>query len=131
MEKGAGRAGLRGYSRKALLFIVCSNKAEAAQIAARLEEFPDAETGDCLFAGKVIEIHIGRKEATNEKEWQRIREDIARVDSPYTAIVSVMMLKEGWDVRNVKVIVPLRPCDSRQLTEQLLGRGLRRMFPPA
>jgi hypothetical protein len=40
------------------------------------------------------------------------------------------MLKEGWDVRNVKVIVPLRPCDSRQLTEQLLGRGLRRMFPP-
>jgi hypothetical protein len=41
------------------------------------------------------------------------------------------MLKEGWDVRNIKVIVPLRPCDSRQLTEQLLGRGLRRMFMPA
>jgi len=123
-----------GITRKALLFIVCSNKTEAAQIAQRLEEFPDAETGECLFAGKVIEIHIGRKEATNEKEWQKIREDINRVDSsdsPYTAIVSVMMLKEGWDVRNVKVIVPLRPCDSRQLTEQLLGRGLRRMYPPA
>lgn len=123
-----------GIARKALLFIVCSNKTEAAQIAQRLEEFPDAETGDCLFAGKVIEIHIGRKEATNEKEWQKVREDINRADSsdsPYTAIVSVMMLKEGWDVRNVKVIVPLRPCDSRQLTEQLLGRGLRRMFPPA
>jgi type III restriction enzyme len=120
--------------RKALLFIVCSDKKEAAQVAKRLAEFPDAETGECLFAGKVIEIHIGRKEATNEKEWQKIREDINRVDnpdSPYTAIVSVMMLKEGWDVRNVKVIVPLRPCDSRQLTEQILGRGLRRMFPPA
>ena len=123
-----------GIARKALLFIVCSNKTEAAQIASRLEEFPDAETGECLFADKVIEIHIGRKEATNEKEWQKIRDAINRVDSsdsPYTAIVSVMMLKEGWDVRNVKVIVPLRPCDSRQLTEQLLGRGLRRMFPPA
>ncbi len=123
-----------GIARKALLFIVCGNKTEAAQIAQRLKEFPDAETGECLFAGKVIEIHIGRKEATNEKEWQKIREDINRVDSsdsPYTAIVSVMMLKEGWDVRNVKVIVPLRPCDSRQLTEQLLGRGLRRMYPPA
>ena len=123
-----------GIARKALLFIVCSSKTEAAQIAQRLEEFPDSETGECLFAGKVIEIHIGRKEATNEKEWQKVREDINRVDSsdsPYTAIVSVMMLKEGWDVRNVKVIVPLRPCDSRQLTEQLLGRGLRRMFPPA
>jgi SOS-response transcriptional repressor LexA len=41
-----------------------------------------------------------------------------------------MMLKEGWDVRNVKVIVPLRPCDSRTLTEQTLGRGLRKMHPP-
>jgi hypothetical protein len=45
-------------------------------------------------------------------------------------VVSVMMLKEGWDVRNVKVIVPLRPCDSRTLTEQTLGRGLRKMHPP-
>ena len=123
----------QGIDRKALLFIVCANKTEAKEIAARLEEFADTETGECLFVGKVIEIHIGRKEATNEKEWQKIRQEIQQVDSndtPYTAIVSVMMLKEGWDVRNVKVIVPLRPCDSRQLTEQLLGRGLRRMFPP-
>jgi len=123
----------QGIDRKPLLFIVCTNKSEAGQIAARLEDFPDSETGECLFEGKVIEIHIGRKEATNEKDWQRVRQEIQQVDSqdsPYTAIVSVMMLKEGWDVRNVKVIVPLRPCDSRQLTEQLLGRGLRRMFPP-
>jgi type III restriction enzyme len=123
----------RGIERKALLFIVCNNKTEAGEIAKRLEEFPDPDTKDCPFAGKVIEIHIGKKEMLNEKEWQKVREDIALVDrndSPYTAVVSVMMLKEGWDVRNVKVIVPLRPCDSRQLTEQLLGRGLRRMFPP-
>ena len=123
-----------GIARKALLFIVCKERKEAAQVAKRLEEFPDPETGEFLFADKVIEIHIGRKEATNDKEWQKIRADINRVDSPdspYTAIVSVMMLKEGWDVRNVKVIVPLRPCDSRQLTEQILGRGLRRMYPPS
>jgi hypothetical protein len=50
--------------------------------------------------------------------------------NPYNVVVSVMMLKEGWDVRNVKVIVPLRPCDSRTLTEQTLGRGLRKMHPP-
>ena len=31
------------------------------------------------------------------------------VPNPYNVVVSVMMLKEGWDVRNVKVIVPLRP----------------------
>ena len=132
-KKEQGALDAAGADRKALLFIVCNNKTEAAQVAKRLEEFPDSDSGDCLFAGKVIEIHIGRKEATNDKDWQKVRADINRVDSndtPYTAVVSVMMLKEGWDVRNVKVIVPLRPCDSRQLTEQLLGRGLRRMYPP-
>jgi type III restriction enzyme len=45
-------------------------------------------------------------------------------------IVSVLMLKEGWDVKNVTTIVGLRPyaADSKILPEQTLGRGLRRMF---
>ena len=122
-----------GEGRKAILFIVCNTKAEAGQIARRLEEFSDPDSGETLFAGRVKELHIGLKEGTNEQEWRKIRDDVTRIDAadnPYTAVVSVMMLKEGWDVRNIKVIVPLRPCDSRQLTEQLLGRGLRRMFPP-
>lgn len=37
------------------------------------------------------------------------------------------MLKEGWDVKNVCVIVPLRSYESAILAEQTLGRGLRRM----
>ncbi len=42
------------------------------------------------------------------------------------------MLREGWDVRNVTTIVPLRPYSSKAniLPEQTLGRGLRRMTPP-
>ena len=42
------------------------------------------------------------------------------------------MLREGWDVRNVCVIVTLRPLTAanRILPEQALGRGLRRMTPP-
>ena len=41
------------------------------------------------------------------------------------------MLREGWDVRNVTTIVPLRPYSSKAkiLPEQTLGRGLRRMVP--
>ena len=40
------------------------------------------------------------------------------------------MLKEGWDVRNVTVIVGLRAyaAKSNILPEQTLGRGLRRMY---
>jgi type III restriction enzyme len=42
------------------------------------------------------------------------------------------MLREGWDVRNVTTVVPLRPLSSKAniLPEQTLGRGLRRMTPP-
>ena len=123
-----------GLKRKALLFIVCNTQIEAKQIAEQLEVWKPANSEETPLAGKIIEIHIGKKEQTDEKSWQKIRDDIKRVDSddsPYSVIVSVMMLKEGWDVKNIKVIVPLRPCDSRQLTEQLLGRGLRRMFMPA
>lgn len=97
----------------------------------------------------VIQVHVGAKENKNEAEWEKVRAVINAVDhdeilnprapepgqpptlpNPYNVVVSVMMLKEGWDVRNVKVIVPLRTCDSRTLTEQALGRGLRRMHPP-
>lgn len=99
----------------------------------------------------VIEIHIGEKQDSNETEWESVRQAVNAIDldeipdpegsrdergeplvvrNPYNVVVSVMMLKEGWDVRNVKVIVPLRPCDSRTLTEQTLGRGLRKMHPP-
>ncbi len=49
-------------------------------------------------------------------------------DSPVRAIVSVGMLKEGWDVKSVYVIVSLRSSVSEILTEQTLGRGLRLPF---
>lgn len=46
-------------------------------------------------------------------------------DSDVRVIVSVSMLKEGWDVKNIFVICSLRPSISDVLTEQTLGRGLR------
>src|SRR5207244_8301366 len=61
------------------------------------------------------------------------RDTARRVDegtSPINAIVSVLMLREGWDVQNVSVIVGLRPYTSKAniLPEQTIGRGLRLMF---
>jgi type III restriction enzyme len=57
--------------------------------------------------------------------------EIDGMESPYKAIISVMMLKEGWDVKNVTTIVGLRPygATSKILPEQTLGRGLRKMYP--
>jgi type III restriction enzyme len=41
-------------------------------------------------------------------------------------IVSVQMLTEGWDVKSVTHILGLRAFGSPLLTEQIIGRGLRR-----
>jgi type III restriction enzyme len=50
------------------------------------------------------------------------------VSSPIRAVVSVSMLKEGWDVKNIYVIAAVRAMESKLLTEQILGRGLRLPF---
>ncbi|MHB9094266.1 MAG: DEAD/DEAH box helicase, partial [Eubacteriales bacterium] len=69
------------------------------------------------------ELEILRKESNELDSWE----------SPYKVIVSVLMLKEGWDVRNVTTIVGLRAYSAKSniLPEQTLGRGLRRMYPGA
>ena len=48
--------------------------------------------------------------------------------STVRAVVSVSMLKEGWDVKNIYVIAAVRALESNLLTEQVLGRGLRLPF---
>ena len=57
--------------------------------------------------------------------------ELAKVEepaSPYRIIISVGMLKEGWDVKNVYVIASMRASVSDILTEQTLGRGMRLPF---
>ncbi len=50
-----------------------------------------------------------------------------RSGSPYKAVVSVLMLREGWDVPEVGVILLLRKFGSRVYGQQVIGRGLRRV----
>ena len=64
-------------------------------------------------------------------ELRKQANDLDGSDSPYKAIISVMVLKEGWDVRNVTTVVGLRAYSAKRniLPEQTLGRGLRKMYP--
>ena len=48
----------------------------------------------------------------------------------YDAVVSVAMLREGWDVPEVAVILPLRKMGSKVYGPQIIGRGLRRVRRP-
>jgi len=89
----------------------------------------------------VLSIHTNKKgeiietarTSRSKKELEHLREQANRIDSsdnPYKAIVSVLVLKEGWDVKNVTTIVGLRAyaAKSNILPEQTLGRGLRLMY---
>ncbi|MBK6368887.1 MAG: hypothetical protein IPF64_03410 [Flavobacteriales bacterium] len=50
--------------------------------------------------------------------------DIDKSDNPYKVIVSVMMLREGWDVRNVSVVLGFVLFgQSGDPPEQVIGRG--------
>lgn len=110
---------------KTVLFIM----ADTTRNADRVGRYLESEKG---LRGKVLVIHTDSKGVITKKDLETARvaaREIDKVENPYEVIVSVMMLKEGWDVRNVCVIVPLRAFDSPILPEQTLGRGLRKMAP--
>jgi type III restriction enzyme len=121
--------------RKAILFVMTDDTRNCDDVAAYLEShYPDLK-------GAVLVIHTKSNgeisEATsgkNKEELDELRKQANSIDgpdSPYKAIISVMVLKEGWDVRNVTTIVGLRAysAQSNILPEQTLGRGLRKMYP--
>ena len=75
------------------------------------------------FKDAVLVVH-SKKPDEDLKQLAAVEDD----DSPVRVIVSVGMLKEGWDVKNVYVIASMRSSVSEILTEQTLGRGLRLPF---
>lgn len=105
-------------SVKPALFVVCQDIEHASEVGQ-------------LLAGPEF---IGDPNAVLEITSQSSDEALAALDavespdSPIRAIVSVNMLREGWDVKNIAVIAALRKLDSEMLTEQVLGRGLRLPF---
>ncbi len=78
----------------------------------------------------VMTIDSGKKAELGENEWAPVRERLFNVDRHATprVIVSVLMLREGFDVNNICVIVPLRSSQASILLEQTIGRGLRLMW---
>ncbi len=122
-------------NKKAILFVMTDDTKNCDDVAAYLEgNYPDLKGAVLVIHtknnGEISESATGK----NKDELVLLRKqanEIDGMDSPYKAIVSVMMLKEGWDVRNVTTIVGLRAyaAPSNILPEQTLGRGLRKMYP--
>jgi len=135
--------------RKPILFVMTEDASAANEIADYLDS-----AAFSLLKGRVLNIHTrlkgrikivmrgGREikefvesetgmKPDDLRDLREMSRELDKKDSKFRCVVSVMMLREGWDVRNVTTIVPLRPYSAKSgiLPEQTLGRGLRRMFP--
>jgi type III restriction enzyme len=121
--------------KKAVLFVMVDDTRNCDEVGEYLRKICPELEGDAVLVihtksnGEISEAASSK----NEEELRKLRREANAIDSwesPVKAIVSVLMLKEGWDVRNVTTIVGLRAyvAKSNILPEQTLGRGLRRMY---
>lgn len=112
---------------KPLTILITKDIKEAKRLHTRLSEFLAEQTGE----GSLEEI--GRKKVllvTSDKDHKANVLRLPHVDEKDDKsewIISVAMLTEGWDVKNVFQIVPMeeKAFNSKLLIAQVLGRGLR------
>ncbi len=120
---------LKPFGRRPVLFVMMNSTDDADEVGDWLKRKYPTEFG----AERLLIIHTDKSGEVSKKDVDSARQIARQVDmenSPVNCIVSVLMLREGWDVQNVTVIVGLRPYSAKAniLPEQTVGRGLRLMF---
>lgn len=121
-------------NKKPVMFVMGDQNAEANLISEYIKEKTDRNGiayGEESRGEQVVTIHEGKKNHLSDADYDKLKNQVFTSDSPDNPtriIVSVLMLREGFDVRNVAVLVVLRRSDSDLLTEQVIGRGIRLMF---
>lgn len=105
------------------MLVVCEDTKVSPLVAQFLRD-------EGLHDEDVLTVDSGKKAELGEKDWAPLRQRLFNVDrhAQPRAIVSVLMLREGFDVNNICVIVPLRSSQAQILLEQTIGRGLRLMW---
>ncbi len=107
-------------------FVLVSTKDTDHAKAVR-EQIESVSFYDGRYRDKVIEIHSNQTGAESDENIQRLL-SVENPSNTVEVVVHVNMLKEGWDVKNLYTIIPLRASISEILTEQTIGRGLRLPF---
>lgn len=110
---------------KPLTVLITKDITNAKQLTEELKDFLESKME--LPREEIDEIVLI---VTSHKDHQANVAKLSKVDDkddPVEWIVSVSMLTEGWDVKNVFQIVPWedRAFNSKLLIAQVLGRGLR------
>lgn len=116
-----------GVGKKPVLFIMAEKNNFADKIAEAIAK-RGASYG--IKKDEILTIHTDNSGDVRKSDLENLREEARDVDNPKNkikVIVSVLMLREGWDVQNVTIVLGLRAFDSPILPEQAIGRGLRLM----
>lgn len=106
------------------------DKAEKGETASTDKQY-EARLQEILEAANIPEDK--KADLRSRKKEELLREIVDNVGKRDRAgqdvqnVVSVAMLSEGWDAKNVTHILGLRAFTSQLLCEQVIGRGLRRV----
>jgi type III restriction enzyme len=103
-----------------VMLVIAPSIAEADEITGILS---DRSFAGGRYADAVLTVHSNAPD-----EALAALDKLEEPANAYRIVISVGMLKEGWDVKNVYVIASMRASVSDMLTEQTLGRGLRLPF---
>lgn len=112
---------------KPILFVVAISINDAENIAREIER-----VGEKYGISKILLVHNESEDELKDEARELNKNPLSKWD----AVVSVLMLREGWDVRNISVILLFRKFSFKQMPDgqkfsvygpQVIGRGLRRM----
>lgn len=120
LEQGFGRL---DAEKSPKMMVICEDTSLTPFVA----EFLESEG---LAKDDILAIDSTKQGEVKPDEWLKIKEKLFNIDryAHPKAIVSVLMLREGFDVNNICVVVPLRASTASILLEQTIGRGLRLMW---
>ena len=105
------------------MLVVCEDTSVSPLVEAFL-------CGEGLSEENILRVDSNRSGEMSAESWREVKQRLFNIDSSRKCkvVVSVLMLREGFDVSNICVIVPLRASNAPILLEQTIGRGLRLMW---
>lgn len=112
-----------GRNKHPKMLVMCEDTSVVPYVEEYLKDIGMSEE-------EFIGIHSNKKGELKIDEWESLKQKVFNIDTLENpkVIISVLMLREGFDVSNICVIVPLRSSQAPILLEQTIGRGLRLMW---
>jgi type III restriction enzyme len=118
---------VQGINRKPVMLVLAEETEVADYVGEHFNTLADNQ-GNYYNGDRVVVYHSNLKTAESSAAEEKLNE-IDDDNKPLQVVVSVLSVREGFDRSNICVIVMLRASEADLLLEQIVGRGLRLMFP--